>query len=191
MMYICTQQCIPKKNGTLRTVFDLQQQNNNTWKDVTPFPKQDTIHHDVARAQFRSKLDMTEAYEQTRIKPKDVYKTTFSTIFSTFQSRVIQMGDCNAPSTFQWLMMATFQDFIRKFVHVYLDDKFIFSNSLEEHLGHIIMVLQRLREAHFFLSKSKVDLFSNNINCLGHVIDNKGLHTESDKMLHIQEWRTP
>ena len=41
------------------------------------------------------------------------------------------MGDCNAPSTFQWLMTVTFQDFIRKFVHVYLDDIFIYSNSLE------------------------------------------------------------
>ena len=40
--------CIPKKNGTLRTVFDLRQQNKNTWKDVTPFPDQDTIPHDIA-----------------------------------------------------------------------------------------------------------------------------------------------
>ena len=50
--------CIPKKNGTLRTVFNLRQQNENTWKDVTPFPDQDAIHHDIARATFRSKLDM-------------------------------------------------------------------------------------------------------------------------------------
>ena len=49
--------CIPKKNGTLRTIFDLRQQNKNTWKDVTPFPDQDTIHHDIVRATFRSKLD--------------------------------------------------------------------------------------------------------------------------------------
>ena len=133
--------CIPKKNGTLRTVFDLRQQNDNTWKDVTPFPEQDAIRHDVARAKFRSKLDMTEAYEQTRIKPEDVRKTTFSTIFGTFQSRVIQMGDCNAPSTFQRLMTATFQDYIGKFIHVYLDDIFIFSNSIEEHIEHIILAL--------------------------------------------------
>ena len=39
--------CIPKKNSTLRTVFDLQQQNENTWKDVTPFPDQDAICHDI------------------------------------------------------------------------------------------------------------------------------------------------
>ena len=78
--------CIPKKNGTLRTVFDLRQQNDNTWKDVTLFPEQDAIRHNVAHAKFRSKLDMTEAYEQTRIKPEDVRKTTFSTIFGTSQS---------------------------------------------------------------------------------------------------------
>ena len=40
--------CIPKKNGTLRAVFDLRQQNENTWKDVTPFPDQDAIRHDIA-----------------------------------------------------------------------------------------------------------------------------------------------
>ena len=48
--------CIPKKNGTLRNMFDLQQQNKNTWKDVTPFPDQDAIRHDIAQAKFRSKL---------------------------------------------------------------------------------------------------------------------------------------
>ena len=32
--------CIPKKNSTLRTIFDLQQQNKNTWKDA--------ICHDIA-----------------------------------------------------------------------------------------------------------------------------------------------
>ena len=78
--------CIPKKNGTLRTVFNLQQQNENTWKDITPFPDQDAIHHDIAQAKFRSKLDMTEAYEQMCIRPEDVCKMTFSTIFGTFQS---------------------------------------------------------------------------------------------------------
>ena len=40
--------CILKKNGTLRTVFNLQQQNENTWKDITSFPDQDAIRHDIA-----------------------------------------------------------------------------------------------------------------------------------------------
>ena len=121
---------IPKKNSTLRIVFDLCQQNENTWKDMTPFPDHDTIRHDIAQAKFRSKLDMTEAYEQMHIRPEDVRKMTFATIFGTFQSRVMQMRDCNAPSTFQQLMTAIFQDFLRRFVHICLDDIFIYSQSI-------------------------------------------------------------
>ena len=49
--------CVLKKNGKLRMVFDLRQQNDNMEKDVSPFPDQDTIRHDVVRAPFRSKLD--------------------------------------------------------------------------------------------------------------------------------------
>ena len=85
---------------------------------------------------------MTEAYEQTRIRSEDVGKTTFSTIFGTFQSRVMQMGDCNALSTFQQLMTAIFRDFLGRFVYVYLDDIFIYSWSIQEHIEHIMKVLQ-------------------------------------------------
>ena len=183
--------CIPKKNGTLRTVFNLQQQNKNTWKDTTPFPDQDAIHHDIAQAMFRSKLDMTEAYEQTCIRPEDVRKMTFSTIFGMFQSRVMQMGDCNAPSTFQQLMTAIFQDLLGRFVHIYLDNIFIYSQSIREHIEHIMKVLQQLRELQFYLSRSKLDLFSDKTDCLGHVIDDNGIHPKLDKMWQIREWRIP
>ena len=41
----------------------------------------------------------------------------------------------------------------------------------------------------FYLSKSKLDLFSDESDCLGHVIDDNGIHTELDKMRQIREWR--
>lgn len=40
--------CVCKKNGKLRTVVDARQRNNNTIKDVMPFPDQDNIRQDVA-----------------------------------------------------------------------------------------------------------------------------------------------
>jgi hypothetical protein len=86
---------IPKGNGGLRTVVDLRQRNENTIQDVTSFPDQDQIRHDVARAPYRSKLDMTDAYEQVRIVEEDIHKTGFSTIYGTFESCVLQQGDCN------------------------------------------------------------------------------------------------
>ena len=125
---------------------------------------------------------MTEAYEQIHIRPEDVGKMTFSTIFGTFQSQVMQMGDCNAPSTFQQLMTAIFRDFLRIFVHVYLDNIFMYSQSIREHIEHIMKVLQPLRESQLYVSRSKLDLFSDKTDCLGHVIDDKGIHAKSDKM---------
>ena len=100
--------CIPKKNGKLHTVFDLREQNDNMVKDVTPFPDQDIIHNDIARVAYRSKLDMSKAYEQIRIVPEHVHKTVFATVLGTFRSQVMQMRDCNAPSMFQRLMTAIF-----------------------------------------------------------------------------------
>ncbi len=184
--------CIRKHlTGGLRTVVDLRQRNENTVKDVTPFPDQDQIKHDVARAPFRSKIDMTDAYEQVRIEEKDIHKTGFATIYGTFHSRVLQQGDCNGPSTFQRLMTVIFQTELGIFVHVYLDDIFVFSYTIEDHERHLGIVYQRLFDAKLFLSKKKFDAFSVRMDCLGSIIDNEGLHADSDKMTLVRNWRTP
>ena len=92
--------CILKKSGSLQTVMDCCQRNDNTHKDITPFPDQDQIQMDVAHAKYRSKIDLSNAYEQVWVAPEDVHKTTFSTVFRTFESNVMEQGDCNAPTTF-------------------------------------------------------------------------------------------
>ena len=84
--------CVPKKSGKLRTVVDARKRNDNTFKDVTPFPDQDQIRMDVARAKYRTKIDMSDAYEQIRIEPSDIWKTAFATILGTFVSHVMQQG---------------------------------------------------------------------------------------------------
>ena len=177
--------CIPKKDGHLRTVVDCREHNLNMVKDLTPFPNQDMIRSDVARAPFRSKLDMSNAYEQVRIEPNDVKNTAFSTVVGTFLSHVVQQGDCNAPATFQRLMTRIFCVFIRKFVYVYLDDIFIFSYTMEEHEDHLQQVFEVLRAQSLYLSASKVDLYSSSMDCLGHRIDDRGLHADSDKMRSV------
>ena len=107
-------------------------------------PDQDIIHNDMARAAYQSKLDMSEAYKQICFVPEHVHKTAFATVLGTFRSQVMQIGDCNAPSTFQQLMTAIFCNCISQFVHVYLDDIFIFSHSIEEHKKHLGIVFQQL-----------------------------------------------
>lgn len=183
--------CIPKQPSGIRTVIDLRQRNENTVKDVTPFPDQYQIRHDVARARYRSKIDMTDAYEQVRIVQRHVPKTGFSTIYGVFQSLVLQQGDCNGPVTFQRLMTVIFRTEIGLFVHVYLDDIFIFSATLEDHERHLGVVFQRLRDAAFYLSAKKFDVYSTRMDCLGCLIDKDGLHANTDKMTLVRNWRVP
>lgn len=180
--------CVLKKNGKLRTVIDARQRNDNTFKDVTPFPDQDNIRQDVARAKYRSKIDMSDAYEQIRIDVEDVWKTAFSTIFGTAISHVMQQGDCNAPGTFQRLMTWIFREYLGVFVHVYLDDIFVFSRTIGDHEEHLRLVFARLREQRLYLSRAKLDLYSARMDCLGHLIDDRGLHADSDKMTKIRDW---
>jgi len=186
--------CIPKSSknqNELRTVFDLREQNANTVKDVTPMPDQDAIRHAVARARHRSKCDISNAYELIRVEPTDVWKTAFATIAGTFASNVMQQGDCNAPSTFQRFMTHLFRDFLGKFLAVYLDDVFIYSDSIKEHEEHIGLVVDRLRDAQMVLNPRKCDFFSKRMDCLGHIIDDKGIHADESKMAQIADWRTP
>jgi hypothetical protein len=186
----CPLLCVPKKSGKLRTVVDARKRNDNTFKDVTPFPDQDQIRMDVARAKYRTKIDMSDAYEQIRVEKEDVWKTAFATTLGTFVSHVMQQGDCNAPATFQRLMTWIFREHIGIFIRVYLDDIFVFSDSIDDHEGHLKIAFDTLREHRLYLSRAKLDLYSADMDCLGHRIDDQGLHADSDKMARICEWRT-
>jgi hypothetical protein len=88
-------------------------------------------------------------------------------------------------------MTAIFCDGIGKFIHVYMDDLFVHDDTISDHKMHLEFTLQKLRENHLFLEKAKCDLFSFNMDCLGHLIDDQGLYANANKMAHIHNWPMP
>jgi len=144
--------CIPKKSGLLRTVIDVRKRNDNTVKDVMPFPDQDQIRLDVARAKIQLKIDFSDAYKQICTVPEDIHKSAFTTIYGTYVSHTMQIGDCNAPATFQCVMTMIFRDFIGIFLHAYLDDLFVYSNSVDEHEKHLALIFNKICKFQFYLT---------------------------------------
>jgi hypothetical protein len=61
----------------------------------------------------------------------------------------------NSPSTFMRLMNEVLKEFIGNFVIVYLDEILIFSNTEEEHLRHLKMVLRRLQQENLLVNLKK------------------------------------
>jgi hypothetical protein len=174
--------CIPKKSRLLRTAIDARKRNDNTVKDVTLFPDQDQIRLDIVRVKIRLKIDFSNVYEQICTVPEDIHKSAFATIYGTYMSYMMQIGDCNAPATFQRMMTMIFQDFIGIFLHAYLNDLFVYSNSVDEHEKHLMLVFNKIRKFQFYLKEEKCELYAEQVDCLGHMINHRGLHADADKM---------
>lgn len=65
------------------------------------------------------------------------------------------------------------------FVVFYVDDVMIFSNTYEEHLRHIDMVLDRIEDANMTLNLKKCQWAQSKLKFLGLLVDAKGERTSS------------
>jgi hypothetical protein len=81
--------------------------------------------------------------------------------------------------------------FLDKFVLVLIDDILVYSRSKEEHEEHLKLVLQVLREHKLYANFIKCDFFQRQVHYLGHVISEKGVAVDPDKIKAIIDWHTP
>jgi hypothetical protein len=100
-------------------------------------------------------------------------------------------GLTNAPATFQCMMNQILQPFLRKFVMVFLDDIMIYSQSWEEHLTHLRLVLFALKKHKFYLKSSKCSFAQTQIDYLAQVISREGVSTDPSKTADMLKWPTP
>lgn len=145
----------------------------------------------MARAKFRSKIDLINGYEQVRICMANISKTVFLSIIGTYMSNIMQIEDCNAPATFQRLMTSIIWDVIGRFVYIYLDGIFIYSDMIEEYEEHLHIIFKRLRSNLLFLKWKKCELYTETVNCLRHKIDSQDIHPDQYKIDYICEWQIP
>ena len=106
-------------------------------------------------------------------------------------STVIQIGDCNAPATYQALMNHLFGNYIRRWMDVYLDDIIVYLNGLAEHAKHIKTVFNILRKEKLYLSEGKLRLLCREIKVLGCVINDDGIRMDPDKVDQVMNWKAP
>jgi len=90
---------------------------------------------------------------------------------------------------FQQVMTMIFQDFIGIFLCAYLDNLFIYSNSVDEHEKHLTLVFDKICKFQFYLKEEKCELYAEQVDCLSHMINHRGLHADADKMTQICNWR--
>jgi hypothetical protein len=185
---------IPKPGtnpSRLRVVVDLRERNKNTHKLTSPLPDMEGMLRRAASKPFRTMLDLKDAYEQIRIVPEHVKRSVVTTPDGNMVSQVIQQGDCNAPATYQVLMNFLFSSYIGRFMDIYLDDIIIYSETLEDHVRHVKLVLDILKREQLYLSRSKLHFVVPEVKLLGRVIDNEGIRMDSEKVDSVLSWKVP
>jgi len=74
---------------------------------------------------------------------------------------------------------------------VYLDDIFIYSDTLAEHVQHVKLIIDVLKREKLYLSKKKLQFLAPELRILGRVVDDDGIHMDSDKVDTVNNWKMP
>jgi len=76
-------------------------------------------------------------------------------------------------------------------VCIYIDDIFIFSKTYKDYLHHVRTVLQRLKEHKFYANQEKSQIMPGVLQCLGHVITQRGISPIQKSVQKILDWPQP
>ncbi|GBG91744.1 hypothetical protein CBR_g53558 [Chara braunii] len=83
------------------------------------------------------------------------------------------------------------QSIINYCVIVYMDDILVYSSTYEGHVQHIEWALHALRDAGFKVALEKCQFFLTAISFLGHVVTDKGLQPELQKVAVVRDAPVP
>ena len=182
---------VQKKDGSLRMCIDYRALNKITIKNKYPLPRIDDLLDRLNGCTHFSSIDLRSGYWQLRIAPEDVPKTAFRTPIGHYQFKVLCFGLTNAPAAFQSAMNNVLGEYLNDFVVVYLDDALCFSKSREDHLKHLRLIFEKLRQHRLYANAAKCEFFKPELRFLGHIVGKDGLKVDPEKTAAVKRWPKP
>uniref|UniRef100_A0A668AQP4 Gypsy retrotransposon integrase-like protein 1 n=1 Tax=Myripristis murdjan TaxID=586833 RepID=A0A668AQP4_9TELE len=182
---------VRKKDGSWRFCVDYRKLNSVTHKDAFPLPRIEETLTSMTKAEWFSTLDLASGYWQVEVDPRDREKTAFTTPLGLFEFQRMPFGLCNAPATFQRLMQQCLSGQITESLLVYLDDIIVYSPDFATHLRHLDEVFERLWKHGLKLRPDKCKLLHREVKFLGHVVNQKGVLPDPEKVSAVTDWPVP
>ena len=100
----------------------------------------------------------------------------------------MSFGLTNAPATFMDLMNRVFEEYLDKFIFVFIDDILVYSRTIEKHELHLKIVLEKLREKKPYVKFSKYKFSLGKVTFLGHVVSEEGIYGDPLKVEAVSQW---
>uniref|UniRef100_A0A0G4GGM8 Reverse transcriptase domain-containing protein n=1 Tax=Chromera velia CCMP2878 TaxID=1169474 RepID=A0A0G4GGM8_9ALVE len=178
---------VKKKDGAFRMVIDYRPLNKVTVKDTFPLPHVKELMETLFGKRWFTKLDLRQFFHQLCITIGDSYKTAFVTRWGTFEWLVMPFGVSNAPPASMRLITLAMRPVLGRCVIVFINDIFVYSRTLAQHVKDVKWVLDLLRVSNLYVKIKKCEFFTNSTHFLGFVIDAKGIIPKHLKLELIQD----
>lgn len=183
---------VKKKDGKLRFCVDFRQLNNRTVKDAYAIPRMDDTLDLLHGKKWFSTLDLKSGYWQVELEEDAKAPTAFTVgPLGLYEFNRLPFGLTNSPATFQRLMEKVLEEENMRICVVYLDDIIIFSDSFEEHLEHIQIVMDKIRKFGLKLNGAKCKFCRRQVGYLGHIVSAEGLRVDEEKIKALRTWPVP
>ena len=89
------------------------------------------------------------------------------------------------------LMNRVFKKYLDSFVIVLIDDIFVYSKNKGDHMSHLRVVLQTVKEHQLYSKYSKYEFLLWTVKFLGHIISSEGVVVDPRKMEAVKNWPRP
>ncbi|KAM0035347.1 putative nucleotidyltransferase, Ribonuclease H [Helianthus debilis subsp. tardiflorus] len=182
---------VKKKDDSFRMCIDYRELNKLTVKNHYPLPRIDDLFDQLQGATCFSKIDLRSGYHQLHVLEEDILKTAFRTRYGHYEFVVMPFGLTNAPAVFMDLMNRVCKPYLDRFVIVFIDDILIYSKTRIDHECHLRLILELLRGEKLYAKFSKCEFWIKEVQFLGHVVREKGIHVDPAIIEAVKSWIAP
>ncbi len=178
-----------KPDSSLKLCVDYRGLNNLTIKNRYLLPLVRELLDRLGRAQYLTQLDLTNVYQQMRIKDCNKLKTVFKTRYGHFEYQVIPFGLINTPATFQSYIKKILAKKLNVFVIKYLNYILIYTKTKDkEHVESVNGVLEQLQKHSLFDNLKKSRFHRKEVRFLDYIVSHHGIRMEEEQIEAICDW---
>jgi transposase InsO family protein len=184
-----------KKNGKLRVCIDPRRLNAALRRERYLMPTIDDVLPELQNAKVFTVADLKSGYWHVSLDDESSYLTTFNTPYGRFRWLRLPFGLSVSSEIFQRRLHQALDGLDG--VMCVADDIIVIGSGTDhgtataQHDERLQLLLERCKELGIKLNKEKLQLRTNCVKFLGHIISDKGLQADPEKVQCIQQMAAP